>query len=414
MSKQIDRLDITEQLYIYLQDNSKRWYARYSVVSGKWISASTKLTDKEQAAEKAREIFYEAKIKAKHGLPSDSRKFKYVAELAIKRMEDELSAGTGAANYAQYIAILNNYYVPYFSRHVISSIDKDKLLDFEKWREEKMGKKPKKNTVGQHNVALNRVFDEAHLRGWISSLQIPKLANNGEEGTRVTAFTQEEFGQLIMAIPAWIEDAHTAKTRMIRELLYYYILFAVYTGMRPGAEIEALTWGDLITKRKNKKEYLLATVTKGKTIKKTGPRTVVCQEGAVNAIEHLKKAFPNAQKTDLIFRLADGTTTGQLTKAFTNLLNKTGLKSSKFGERRLYSLRHTYITWQLKEKRNINVLATQCGNSAAIIERNYKHLVPEMHVEELSAHPTDGLTDIAYEMADTNKTAVVELKDIKL
>jgi len=44
MIKLIKRVNIYDTLYIYLQDNSKRWYARF-VLFGKWYCKSTKQQD---------------------------------------------------------------------------------------------------------------------------------------------------------------------------------------------------------------------------------------------------------------------------------------------------------------------------------------------------------------------------------
>ena len=63
MSKLIERVDIDDTLYIYLQDNSKRWYARF-VLFGKWYSKATKQKDKDKdkAIAMAHRLFLEHEI----------------------------------------------------------------------------------------------------------------------------------------------------------------------------------------------------------------------------------------------------------------------------------------------------------------------------------------------------------------
>ena len=67
------------------------------------------------------------------------------------------------------------------------------------------------------------------------------------------------------------------------------------------------------------------------------------------------------------------------------MLDSCDLKDSPDGARTLYSLRHSYITWQLlRRDLRIDILAKQCGTSTAMIEQHYSHVVPSMFEEELS------------------------------
>ena len=63
MATQIDRHNIDDSLYVFLQDNSKKWYARFQLF-GKWYCKSTKQTDKNEAIAAARLLRMEWKIKA--------------------------------------------------------------------------------------------------------------------------------------------------------------------------------------------------------------------------------------------------------------------------------------------------------------------------------------------------------------
>lgn len=60
------------------------------------------------------------------------------------------------------------------------------------------------------------------------------------------------------------------------------------------------------------------------------------------------------------------------------------LKHSAQGIRTLYSLRHSYITWQLTTGEvSMEILAKQCGISVQMIEQHYSHVVPKMFIKEL-------------------------------
>ena len=61
------------------------------------------------------------------------------------------------------------------------------------------------------------------------------------------------------------------------------------------------------------------------------------------------------------------------------------LKSEDGQNRTLYSLRHTYATFELLENStDIHTLAKQMGNSAAMIERHYSKLTATMAAEKLA------------------------------
>ena len=63
-----------------------------------------------------------------------------------------------------------------------------------------------------------------------------------------------------------------------------------------------------------------------------------------------------------------------------------GLEKSQQGQTRtLYSLRHTYATFELlNNKTDIHTLSKQMGNSAAMIERHYSKLTATLAADRLA------------------------------
>jgi len=384
MSKQIERHNISDSLYIYLQSNSKRWYSRF-VLYGKWYSKATKQTDKEQAIAMAHRIFMDFEIRAETNTLVQSRRFKDVADKTIENMQSELLHGGGKVIYKDYIGILRKYHIPYFDRTYITSIDQDKIKDFDKWRIEEFKRVPAKSTLQNHNAALQMVFKEAIERKWMIAMQVPVLNSNGLGSQRRAAFSQEEYEKVYDAVMYLEQNSRKDKTRQIREMLLDYMEFAVHTGIRPGTEMEGLTWGDIKMQSDGKNIVFFVTVTKGKTTKFTGTREIVCRDEIFSTISDLRDRFPNRRPTDILFRLADGTTTKELGKTFDKALSNTELKQSAHGVRTLYSLRHSYITWQLITGNvSMEVLAKQCGTSIQMLEQHYSHVVPKMFTKELS------------------------------
>jgi len=397
MSKQLDRHNIDKSLYIFKQSNSKKWYARF-MLFGKWYCKSTTEEDKELAIDRSRFIRMEWKIKLEKGELELTKRFRDVAQKAIDKMQDEIDREVAKVVFKDYIGALKKYHIPYFDRTFITSIDQQKLADFDVWREKTVGRRLTTSTLQNHNAALQRVFTEAVDNKWMTVHQIPNITARGEAGSRRAAFTEDEYYKIVETIEKMRDESRKEKTRQIRELLLTYIEFVIHTGIRPGTEMESLTWGDIGVTRQGHQAIFKIKVRKGKTTKHTGTRTVVCKDEIYFALTELQERFPDRKPTDKLFRLADGSPTKELGRTFSAALTEAGLKSatekSKNSDekqevleepRSLYSLRHTYITWQLLSKElRIDILARQCGTSTAMIEQHYSHVVPSMFEEELS------------------------------
>ncbi|WP_288389475.1 tyrosine-type recombinase/integrase [uncultured Alteromonas sp.] len=385
MAKQIARHDINDELYIFKQDNSERWYARFILTNHKkWLCKSTKKKDKDEAIAMAHRIFLDHQIRHENNTLVQSKRFTDVADRVIEKLEVELEHGGGKRTYKDYIRALENYHIPYFSRTFITSIDQEAISKFVEWRKGRMNKPPASSTLLTHNAALNLVFKEAIEQKWMIAAQVPVLSSKGEAGTRRAAFSEEEYDAVLDEIYESEQNAHSEKTRQIRELLYDYCEIAVNTGIRPGTEMENLTWKDIEIKTQGAKAQFFIHVTKGKTTKYTGARKVVCKRDVIGALIRLRERFPLRTPNQKIFLLANGEATPQLGKAFEKALQSSGLKDSQRGPRTLYSLRHTYITWQLLAGTSMDVIARQCGTSAAMIEQHYSHVKPEMFADALS------------------------------
>ena len=136
--------------------------------------------------------------------------------------------------------------------------------------------------------------------------------------------------------------------------------------------MDALTWKDIEIKTQGSKAQFFIHITKGKTTKYTGPRKVVCKRDVIGALTRLRERFPLRTPNQKLFLLANGEPTKQLGKAFEKALQSSGLKESPRGPRTLYSLRHTYITWQLLNGTSMDVITRQCGTSTG---QDHEHLL---------------------------------------
>ena len=91
MAKQTERHDINDELYIFKQDNSERWYARFILTNHKkWLCKSTKKKDKDEAIAMAHRIFLDHQIRHENNTLVQSKRFKDVADRVIEKLEEQL------------------------------------------------------------------------------------------------------------------------------------------------------------------------------------------------------------------------------------------------------------------------------------------------------------------------------------
>jgi len=409
MNELLEKVDVDDGLYIYLQRNSKVWLARFKV-DGKWISRTTKQREKAKAISGAIKVKAECDIKFAHGIAIQTKAFKDVAELAIQRMDEALPGTKGRGSFADYKLFLRRYHIPFFDRTHVTSIDRAKLIEFDAWRVEEAGKLLTQSTLKSHNAAMQKVFDEAVIRKWMVPAQVPDLsAASGTPGVRRDYFTADEVTKITSGFADWIAESRTPHTRAIRELLFFYFQFAVYTGLRPGTEMDNLKWNDIKIVDKAGVPHVVITVRKGKTTLHTGSRLVVGYHGLLDMVLDMHSRSLDGQDSEhgvpddynpLVFRLPDGKVTDQLGRNFTVLLKRLRLEKGPGGKRTLYSLRHTYITMKLLEGVPAAVIAKQCGTSTAMIELHYSHINSLMYTKELVGNESGELTKLVRKYSD--------------
>ena len=377
---------------LFRRDRSSAWQVRYKA-NGKWVRTTTKQMAMADARKAAEDIVLNARFRERNNLPPVSRKFASVARMAVTRMQDELNAGRGKVVYKHYIAALKTYLIPYLGNHNVTSITSPLLREFDAWRIEAMRRSPKSSTIGNHNAALNRVFDVALEKGYMTQSQLPVLTALPHDTQRRADFTIDEYRQLFRFMREWVKGGKAGKSSNMRELLRDYVLILANTGMRHGTESYGLKWKHLSEFDKKDRRYLAMWVDG-----KTGKRELIARHNCVaylkriharsHDINHLSWDELLAKGVDQhVFRLPDGTRSTNLHQTFEALLKEAGLLLDRRTEqaRTLYSLRHMYATLALvKGHVDIHTLARQMGTSGLMIERHYSHLIPRQRAEELA------------------------------
>lgn len=388
---------------LYKRPRSKVWQTTF-VVDRHQVRVSTKQKNLAEATKAAKALFDEYKFRARYDLPVVTKRFADVAQLAKAEMKKKLEAGTGKKSFVDYEIVIDRYLVPFFGQLAITSIDYSKLREFDAWRAEQMGREPKASTLNTHNAAMNRVFDEAVERGFLTKSRVPALANKKRDSERRPDFSLADYRKLIRCFPAWIAKGRKGKSMDMRLLLRDYVLVLANTGMREGTEAENLRWKHVHQFVENGRSYLEMSVDG-----KTGRRDIICRANTVRYLQRIHQrcsdingmTFDQLLKAKLdkpVFRLADGTVTKNLRQTFKAYLTEIGLlKCPKTDQNRvLYSLRHTYATFALtRDGIAIHELAKQMGTSIKMIEDHYSHLTPRLVKDALTGprygrHVNDG------------------------
>ena len=87
-----------------------------------------------------------------------------------------------------------------------------------------------------------------------------------------------------------------------------------------------------------------------------------------------------------LFTFTDGYQPPSLNGTFRRLMRDSDLEKGEDGQNRtLYSLRHTYATLELIEKRtDIHTLSRQMGNGVAMLEKHYSKMTATMAADRLA------------------------------
>lgn len=437
-----EKLDTTtvlleRALIIYRRERSDIWQCRYKV-DGKWQRASTKERDLAKAKVAADALRITAEIRKRDNLPVITRKLRDIAKLAIARMNDEKANGVGKAIYDDYIACITDYLIPILGKRLITRIDYAALNELDAKRIELKGKALTQSTMLTHNAALNRVFDEAVIRNYLTDANRPKLEAKGKASTRRAAFELDEVKALIAGFEGWIERARDEEQKGARLLLRDYVNALLDTGARPGKELLQLRWQqidygnkavEIATDVVDEEGDAIALTSLNRSVAmqvtgKTGTRTIVGMQRTVNALREvagrnyanvvmpLLTPFVNVitrTNKDYVFRVVRNGKQVDISSSLANMFESylkehNLLIDAKTEQKRVfYSLRHTYATLALThDKVPIHTLAKQMGTSVVMIEKHYSHLKVVQAIEQLRGEESrqlinaGGVIDAAY------------------
>jgi integrase len=417
-----------EQIRLVRRDHSKKWQVHYKIEGLKtWFRKSVQTTDVDKAVQLAERLWMKATFEHEEGRPVISKKFKPVAEVVRRRLEEEINAGTAKPIAKDYVSAINLYLIPYYGNFNVDSIKPATVSQFHVWRKQKVGRELSGSAQNNHNAAFNLVMDEAIQRGYLTDYHRPSTKNTGAESDRRAEFSHEELEALIKYGPKFIFEGRTDRTQMIRQVLVQaYLPFLAATGIRAGTESENLEWRHIDVEVVKGQPVLHIRLQQGKL----GPRNFVAHNSCWRILEVMRQISPDLNSIPLeevlkqriakkVFRLSDGTVPDNWNKPFRQLLEDSGLLKCPVTDkdRSLYSLRHYYATQRLLESIPVHDLAQQMGTSVLMIQKHYSHLTPLMKATQFAGSlSTDGSAEsaeikaiMAAQMVNNNILSLVQL-----
>ncbi len=435
---------LPRELIVYQRGDSDVWQCRLKVDS-KWFSKTTKERDLNKAIERAKRLLFEAQLRKESNIPIVTKKFRDIARLAKQQMLDELANPKMKApvSFNQYIKIIDDYLTPFFGNKNIDGINFEALDEYEIWRTKEMGKAPAYSTVRKHNVTLNRVFDKAVEKGYITQSSKPKLETKGQKSTEYATFDVTEVNAVLGNFPSWIANTKNQEKREQRELLYDYVRVLLDTGARPGKELLDLQWKNIRCRIAVSDDVIRQVDEEGNVIEmtheglddagesnpltkweatvsmsvygKTKDRIANGFDATFNVLKEIvARNYPNTELTlkklteandeRFVFRTRSDKEPSSFNHLFDRYLDEHSLLIDRnTGRKRVfYSLRSAYATTVMNmDQVPIRDLSKQLGNSVGIIQKHYDRATGDAIVENVRApnarkalFNTDSVADI--------------------
>jgi integrase len=375
-------------IVLYKRPNLKnpKWQCRISVPNATgYVRRTTGFSEEFDARRFAEELYEELRAQARSGGALRKPKFESVFVQFKERYQSEAAS---VRRYNEVVDTINRYGLPFFKGKTLDSINNAMMQEFIDWRHRHSKRAvASRATVDKDLGSLKAFFGWGFRNGFVDQpieFNKPKVKQN-----RRTHFDARDWSKLTRLLREWVKHGRTAdgggKARE-RMLLTNYILILANTGIRVG-EARMLRWRDVSVDRDRKGSPIVVLSVKGKT----GEREVIARDFAVNEyfdrIRAMREAETNQKlKADeFIFCNREGEPIGSFKKGFQNLISKAGVEFDSRGRRRtIYSLRHTYATFRLREGTHHFHLAQNMGTSVKMLEQYYGHVRSRDVAEELT------------------------------
>lgn len=156
---------------LYKRKESSVWQVRFRLFERKdWLSFSTKQRDLTYAKRVAGDMYDRARFKEELGIPQSVKRFSTAADACMKQLDREIEQGLKPRTNMDYKRVIRLYFIPFFGKYNLTSINSALVREFEVWRNEKIGRMPMASTLMTHASAYNRVIETAIENVWVAML----------------------------------------------------------------------------------------------------------------------------------------------------------------------------------------------------------------------------------------------------
>ena len=380
-----------KQVVLYKLNNSKNWHVRIKVPEerGYW-KKTTGTADFEQARIKA--IGFYTKINDEDQSIRDAM---LAGRSTVEKIANEfLKSGNINQNDK---TIVNNYIIPKLGK---LSFSKLKYKHIEEYLLSCNIKS--ESSFANHTATLSKFFrfglQNEHIKN-INHLSINKRDfSDNFVRTETDIVTPEEWKNIMTMKNQgpFLFNTRKELSKRIREKLMDIIFIIVSTGIRPGNEIEEIEFRDLRFTSHKDKVVAYLKIRSGKVSKKH-QREIPLNEVTTKRFSTMidSKAETAEELNNLVkenpsqkFFYVEGKRP-EYARNFSRFVDICKKNKSIAEEKNitLYSFRHSYITTQLKQKRDIYALAKYCGTSVKMIEDFYSKYKSVIESESVFDQP---------------------------
>ena len=373
---------------LYKRPNLKnpKWQCRISVPNATgYVRRTTGFSDEFEARRFAEDLYEDLRAQRHDGSALQKPKFERVFLQFKDRYQKE---AVSARRYNEIVDTIERYGIPFFKGKTINSVNNAMMQEFMAWRRnnsKRGGGSPA--TINKDVGSLKTFFKWIFRNGYVDrpiEFDKPKI-----KLTRRTHFDPTDWAKLTRFLREWVKQGKTGKGGgKVRDrfLLTRYILILANTGIRVG-EARMLRWRDIKSDQDRNGSPIVVLSVKGKT----GEREVMTRNFAVkdyfDRIRSMREGEigRKVNTDDFVFCNREGKPIGSFKKGFQNLISKAGVELDSHGQRRtIYSLRHTYATFRLREGTHQFLLAQNMGTSVKMLEEYYGHVRSRDVAEELT------------------------------
>ena len=373
---------------LYKRPNLKnpKWQCRISVPNATgYVRRTTGFADEFEARRFAEELYEDLRAQKHDGSALQKPKFEKVFFQFKDRYQKE---AVSPRRYHEIVDAIERYGLPFFKGKTIDGISNAVMQQFMSWRRSN-GKRAVSSpaTINKDLGSLKAFFKWTFRNGYVDrpiEFDKPRIKLN-----RRTHFDTSDWAKLTRFLREWVKQGGTGRgggKARERTLLTNYVLILANTGIRVG-EARTLRWRDVQNDKDRSGSPIVVLSVKGKT----GEREVIARNFAVkdyfDRIRAMREAEIHRQvhRDDFTFCSREGKPIGSFKKGFQNLISKAGVEFDSHGKRRtIYSLRHTYATFRLREGTHHFHLAQNMGTSVKMLEEYYGHVRSRDVAEELT------------------------------